>query len=104
MKVHIGSDEKFSCGLFARFEFLHSLQVVFQFINTTSVLRIGKFVRRRAFIFRFFQSCPLPASSDEVFKFIFVSVYLLPQQKLFTQNIKAGKFSFSAAESSKSIS
>ena len=31
------------------------------------VLGIGKFVRRRAFIFRFFQSCPLPASSDEVF-------------------------------------
>ena len=36
MKVHIGPDEKFSIGLFARFEFLHSLQVVFQFINTTS--------------------------------------------------------------------
>ena len=67
MKVHIGSDEKFSSGFFARFEFLRSLQVVFQFINTTSVLGIGKFFRRRAFIFRFFQSCPLPASSDEVF-------------------------------------
>ena len=30
MKVHIGSDEKFSSGLFARLEFLHSHQVVFQ--------------------------------------------------------------------------
>ena len=67
MKVHIASDEKFSSGLFALLEFLHSLQVVFQFINTAYVLGIGKFVRRRAFIFRFFQSCPLPASSDEVF-------------------------------------
>ena len=67
MKVHIGSDEKFSSGLFARLEFLNSLHVVFQFINTASVLGIGKFVRRRAFIFHFFQSCPLPASSDEVF-------------------------------------
>ena len=43
MKVHIGSDEKFSSGSFAWLEFLHSLQVVFQFINTTSVLGIGKF-------------------------------------------------------------
>ena len=31
MKVHIASDEKFSSGLFARLEFLRSLQVVFQF-------------------------------------------------------------------------
>ena len=29
MKVHVGSDEKFSSGLFAPLEFLHSLQVVF---------------------------------------------------------------------------
>ena len=29
MKVHVGSDEKFSSGLFARLEFLHALQVVF---------------------------------------------------------------------------
>ena len=29
MKVHVGSDEKFSSGLFAQLEFLHSLQVVF---------------------------------------------------------------------------
>ena len=29
MKVHVGSDEKFSSGLFARLEFLHSLLVVF---------------------------------------------------------------------------
>ena len=29
MKVHLGSDEKFSSGFFARFEFLHSLQAVF---------------------------------------------------------------------------
>ena len=65
--LHVGSDEKFSLVFFARFKFLHSLQVVFQFISTTSVLGIGKFVRRRTFIFRFFQSCPLPASSDEVF-------------------------------------
>ena len=33
MRVHISSDEKFSSGLFARLEFLHSLQVVFQFIK-----------------------------------------------------------------------
>ena len=43
MKVNIGSDEKFSSGFLARFEFLYSPQVIFQFINTTSVLRIGKF-------------------------------------------------------------
>ena len=29
MKVHVDPDEKFSSGLFARLEFLHSLQVVF---------------------------------------------------------------------------
>ena len=35
MKVHVGSDEKFSTFFrFAWFEFFHSLQVVFQFINT----------------------------------------------------------------------
>ena len=33
-KVHIGSDEKFSSGFFARSEFLHSFQVIFQFINS----------------------------------------------------------------------
>ena len=76
---------------FARFEFLHSLQVVFQFINTSSVLGIGKFVRRRTFIFRFFQTCPLPASSHEVFfKFIFVSVYLVLQQ-IFHTKYKSGE-------------
>ena len=92
MKVHIGSDEKFPVGLFARFEFLHSLQVVFQFINTTSVLGIGKFFRRRAFIFRVFpQLSPFPLAAMKSFLNIFVSVYLLPQQKL----LKAVKFSFS---------
>ena len=34
MKVHIGSDEKFSSGFSARFEFLHSLQVVFRSLQT----------------------------------------------------------------------
>ena len=70
MKVHIASDEKFSSGLFARKEFLRSLQVVFQFIKHSFCARdrqVCSAVRRRAFIFRFFQSCPLPASSDEVF-------------------------------------
>ena len=43
MKAHIGSEEKFSSGFLSRFEFLHSPQVIFQFINTTSVLGIGKF-------------------------------------------------------------
>ena len=34
MKVHVGSEEKFSTFFrFARFEFFHSLQVVVQFIN-----------------------------------------------------------------------
>ena len=64
MKVHIGSDEKFFSGFFARFEFLHSLQVVFQFINTTSVLGIGKFVRRQTFIFRgFSRVVPFPPAA-----------------------------------------
>ena len=66
IKVHIGSVENFPvASCFARFKFLHSLQVIFQFINTTSVLRIGKFFGGELIIFRFFQGCPLPASSDE---------------------------------------
>ena len=50
MKVHVGSDEIFSSFFFARsFEslFIHLLLTkrchIFQFINTTSVLAIGKF-------------------------------------------------------------
>ena len=100
MKVHIGSDEKFSGGFFARFEFLHSLQVIFQFINTTSVLGIGKFFRGQLSFFGFSRVVSFPpAAMKGLFKFIFVSMYLLPQQKLFIQNIKAMKFSFSRAES-----
>ena len=95
MKVHIGSDEKFSSGFFARFEFLHSLQVIFQFINTTSVLGIGKFFGGELSFFGFSRVVPFPpAAMNGLFKSIFVSVYLLPQQK-FIQNIKAVKFSFS---------
>ena len=78
MKVHIGSDEKFSSGFFARSEFLHSLQVIFQFINTTSVLEIGKFFGELSF-FGFSRVVPFPpAAMNGLFKFIFVSVYLLP--------------------------
>ena len=101
MKVHIGSDEKISNGFFARFEFLHSLQVIFQFINTTSVLGIGKFFGGELSFFGFSSRVvPFPpAAMNGLLKFVFVSVYLLPQQKLFIQNIKAVKFSFSRAES-----
>ena len=99
VKVHIGSDENVSSGFFARSEFLHSLQVIFQFINTTSVLGIGKFFGELSF-FGFSRVVPFrPAAMNGLFKFIFVSVYLLPQQKLFIQNIKAVKFSFSRAGS-----
>ena len=86
MKVHIGSDKKFSSGFFAQFEFLHSLQVIFQFINTTSVLGIGKFFCGELSFFGFSRVVP------------FVSLYLLPQHKLFLQNMKAVKFSFSRTE------
>ena len=49
------------------FEFLHS-HVVFQCINIGSLLAIGKFILRQAFIFGLFQSCPPPPlSNDEVF-------------------------------------
>ena len=97
MKIQIGSDEKFSSGFFARSEFLHSLQVIFQFINTTSFLGIGKFFGEISF-FGFSRVAPFPpAAMNGLFKFIFVSVYLLAQQKLFIQNIKAVKFSFSRA-------
>ena len=101
MKVHIGSDEKFPSGFFARFEFLHSLQVIFQFINTTSVLGIGKFFGGELSFFSFSRRVvPFPpAAMNGLLKFVYVSVYLLPQQKLFIQNIKAVKFSFSRAES-----
>ena len=101
MKVHIGSDEKFSSGFFGRFEFLHSLQVIFQFINTTSVLGIGKFFGGELLFFGFSSRVvPFPpAAMNGLLKFVFVSVYLLPQEKLFIQNIKAVKFSFSRAES-----
>ena len=34
MKVHIGSDEKFSSGFSALFEFICSLQVVFRSLQT----------------------------------------------------------------------
>ena len=92
MKVHIAFDEKFSSGFFARFEFLHSLQVIFQFINTTSVLGIGKFFGSELSFFGFSRVVPFPpAAINGLFKFIFVSVHLLPQQK-FIQNIKAVKF------------
>ena len=65
MKVHIGSDEKFSsASSFARFKFLHSLQVIFQFKHNFCP-RVGKFFGRELIIFRFSQGCPLPASSDE---------------------------------------
>ena len=88
MKVHVASDEKFSSGSFAWLEFLHSLQVVFQFIKHSFCAWDRQVCLAASFHFSFFQSCPLPASSDEVFfKFIFVSLYLLPRQKLFIQNI-----------------
>ena len=65
MKVHIGSNEKFSSGFFARSEFLHSLQVILQFINTTSVFGIGKFFGELSlFGFSRVAQSPLPASSD----------------------------------------
>ena len=54
MKIHIASEEKFSSGFFVRFEFLHSLQVVFQFINTASVLGIVKFFSAASFHFSVF--------------------------------------------------
>ena len=99
MKVHVGSDENFSSGFFARSEFLHSLQVISQFINTTSVLGIGKFFGELSF-FGFSRVVPFPpAAMNGLLKFIFVSVYLVSQQKLFIQNVKAVKFSFSRAES-----
>ena len=98
-KVHIGSDEKFFSGFFARFEFLHSLQVIFHFINTTSVLGIGKFFGELSF-FVFSRVVPFPpAAMNGHLKFIFFSVYLLPLQKLFIQNVKAVTFSFIRAES-----
>ena len=66
MKVHIGSDEKFSSGFFARFEFLHTLQVIFQFINTLLLSSGSASFSAASFYFSaFFQGCPLPASSDE---------------------------------------
>ena len=100
MKVHIGSDEKFSSGFFARFQFLHSFQVIFQFINTTSVLGNGKFFGGKLSFFGFSRVVAFPpAAMNGLFKFIVVSVYLLPQQKSFIQSIKAVKFSFSRAES-----
>ena len=42
MKLHIASDKKFSSGLFARLEFLHSLQVVFQG-GPKTLVRAGTF-------------------------------------------------------------
>ena len=78
MKVHIGSDEKFSSGFFARFEFLHSLQVIFQFINTPSFLGNGKFFGGKLSFFGFSRVFPFPpAAMNGLFKFILVSVYLL---------------------------
>ena len=65
--LHVGSDENFSIVLFVRFEFLHSLQVVFQFINTTSVLGVGKFARHRTFIFRFSRVVPFPPAAMKSF-------------------------------------
>ena len=67
MKVHIAFDEKFSSGLLARLEFLHTLQVVFQFIKHSFCARDRQVCSVASFHFSFFQSCPLPASSDEVF-------------------------------------
>ena len=101
MKVHIGSDEKFSSGFFARFEFLHTLQVIFQFINTLLLSSGSASFSAASFYFSVFSRVvPFPpAAMNGLFKLIFVSVYLLPQQKLFIQNIKAVKFSFSRAES-----
>ena len=88
MKVQIGSEEKFSSCFFARFEFLHSFQVIFQFINTTSVLGIGKFFDGELSFFGFSRVVPFPpAAMNGLFKFIFASVYLLPQQKLFIKKI-----------------
>ena len=68
MKVHTGSEEKFSNVFFARFEFLLSLQDVFQFIiiNTTSVLGIGKFCLAASFHFSFFFS-PFPPAAMKSF-------------------------------------
>ena len=61
MKVYVGSNEIFSSVFFARsFEsfFIHLLLTkrchIFQFINITSVLASGKFIRQRAFIFSAF--------------------------------------------------
>ena len=70
MKVHqIGSDEKCSSGFFARSEFLHSLQVIFQFIKTTSFLGIGKFFGELSFFgFSRVVPCP-PAAMNGLFKF-----------------------------------
>ena len=78
MTVHIGSDEKFSSGLFVQFEFLHSLQVVFQFINTTSL-----------------QSCPLPTSSDEVINLSSFPCIYFHSKNCSYKIVEAVKFSFS---------
>ena len=67
MKVHIGSDEKFSSGLFARFEFLHSLQVVLQFINTTSVLGSASFSGGELSFFGFSRVVPFPPAAMKSF-------------------------------------
>ena len=102
MKVHVGSDEKASTFFrLARFEFLHSLQVVFQFINTTSVLGIrASLFGGELSSFGFSRVVPFqPAAMKSFFKFIFVSVYLVLDRKFFIQNIKAVKFSFSRVES-----
>ena len=54
MKVHIASDEKFSSGLFARLEFLRSLQVVFQFIKHSFCARDRQVCSAASFHFSFF--------------------------------------------------
>ena len=91
-KVHRGSNEKFSSGFFARFEFLHSLQVIFQFINITSALGIGKFFGGELSVFGFSRIVPFPpAAMNGLFNFIFVSVYLVPQHKLFIKNYIGGE-------------
>ena len=54
MKVHIASDEKFSSGLFARLEFLHALQVVFQFKKHSFCARDRQVCLAARFHFSFF--------------------------------------------------
>ena len=91
MKVHIGSDEKFSSGFFARSEFLHSPQIIFQFGNTTSVLGIGKFFGELSF-FGFSRVVPFPpAPMNGLFKIYLRFRVFTSTAKIFHTKYKSGE-------------